>query len=128
MFEQEIAKRQDDMSQQMQINLQLEQQVNLRTRALENQKDFIQKIIDEMPNHVFVRNSQGNYKIVNRAFADYYGKRKEDFIGKSILETHPDFGQAQKYLKEDQMVLSQDMKVSDEYLMDPLTGEMGLFL
>lgn len=126
-FEQEIAKRQDDMSQQMQINLQLEQQVNLRTRALENQKDFIQKIIDEMPNHVFVRNSQGNYKIVNRAFADYYGKRKEDFIGKSILETHPDFGQAQKYLKEDQMVLSQDMKVSDEYLMDPLTGKWVYF-
>ncbi len=126
-FEEEIARRQDDISQQMAINMQLEQQVNLRTRALENQKDFIQKIIDEMPNHVFVRNAQGNYKIVNKAFADYYGKKKEDFIGKSILETHPDYGQAQKYLKEDQMVLSQDMKVSDEYLMDPLSGKWVYF-
>ncbi len=126
-FEEEIAKRQEDIVQQMEINFQLEQQVNLRTRALENQKDFIQKIIDEMPNHVFVRNSQGNYKIVNRAFAEYYGKKKEDFIGKSILETHSNMARAQKYLQEDKMVLSQDMKVSDEYLLDPKSGKWVYF-
>lgn len=62
----------------------LEEMVEERTAQLNTQNEFLRSLIDTIPNPIFVKDIQGYYTDVNPAFERYFGKKKEDLIGKKL--------------------------------------------
>lgn len=59
------------------------QVVNKMNQALDNQRSFLQKLIDLNPNYIYAKNQDGIYTLANKAFADLHGLDSKDIIGKS---------------------------------------------
>ena len=49
-------------------------------------KLFLRKVIDNVPNLIFVKNSEGQFTLVNQAFAEIYDATVENIIGKTNAE------------------------------------------
>jgi PAS domain S-box-containing protein len=49
-------------------------------KELEQQKRFIQSVLDSSPNMIFVKDINGKYILVNQAMADIYGTTKEEIL------------------------------------------------
>lgn|GEM_PF-3370132 len=56
---------------------------------LRAQRDLLQKILDAIPNPVFVKDCQGRYTHCNRAFEEYLGLGREDIIGRTVFDVAP---------------------------------------
>lgn len=108
---------------------QLEELVRERTEQLERQTTFFQKIIDSLPNLIFVRDMDSRYILVNQAMADSFGCSIEDLLGKDIAETHRNADEAALYKLEDEQIIEMGNVVEEEAL-HPWPGgtEKWLFL
>lgn len=84
---------------------QLEELVKKRTRQLEQQSEFFQRIIDSLPNLIFVRDENHRYILVNQAMADSLGMQINEFTGRSIEEIHSNAKEAERFEREDQVIL-----------------------
>ena len=61
-----------------------------RAEALLNQQfQFLQHLIDTIPNPVFYKDTTGIYTGCNRAFEEYIGLPKDQIIGKSVYQIAP---------------------------------------
>ncbi|MFZ5642847.1 MAG: diguanylate cyclase domain-containing protein [Bacillota bacterium] len=63
--------------------------VTKRKRAEENlleQLQFVQLLIDTIPNPLFYKDIKGLYKGCNKAFGEFLGLNKEEIIGKSVYD------------------------------------------
>ncbi len=101
-----------DITEKVRIEQQLEEYhenlesiVEERTRELMAQRDFFQKVIDATSNHIFVRDEEGIYVLVNKAASDSFPKEVHDVVGKSVMATEMDEGQARDFMQEDQEIL-----------------------
>lgn len=56
---------------------------------LKEQVEFLQKLIDAIPNPIFYKNRKGIYLGCNHAFETYLGKGKSQVVGKSVFELSP---------------------------------------
>ncbi|MGC3985220.1 MAG: PAS domain S-box protein [Pseudorhodoferax sp.] len=54
--------------------------------AVARELAFQQRLIDALPNPLFLKDDQGRYTTVNRAYEAAYGVRREDLIGRTVLE------------------------------------------
>lgn len=93
---------------------QLENLVKQRTDQLQRQTLFFQKIIDNLPNLIFVRDVNHRYILVNKAMADSFGCKKEDLIGESIAKTHRDLEGAKSFELEDDKLIAEGGVVEEE--------------
>ncbi len=60
------------------------------TDALRDYTEFLEVLIDTMPNPIFYKDSEGRYQGCNLAFADLImGMPKEGIIGKTVFELDP---------------------------------------
>ena len=75
--------------------------VENNNRALKEQIDFWQKLIDTIPNPIFYKDLNGVYQGSNKAFEDYLGISKAQFIGKRVYDLAPS-DLADKYCKMDE--------------------------
>ncbi len=68
-------------------------EVALRRRKSEEQlrvqRDLLQKVIDTIPNPVFIKNRQGVYSECNQAFEEYLGLDRTRILGKTVYEIAP---------------------------------------
>ncbi|HKR05753.1 MAG TPA: ATP-binding protein [Bacteroidia bacterium] len=72
------------------FNQNLELKVNERTQALQQQKDFVETIINSSVDLVAVFDNDLNYIMLNKRADDYYEKKRENILGKNILEVFPE--------------------------------------
>ena len=56
--------------------------------ALTAQFQFLQKLIDAIPNAVFHKDTNGLYQGCNKAFLEYTGFPRASIVGKSVFEVH----------------------------------------
>jgi PAS domain S-box-containing protein len=84
---------------------ELARMVGERTRDLQTQKSFLQQVIDMTPNHIFVKDLEGRFTLVNRTLAEAHCRRIEDLIGKTAEEFIPDAGVAKNLRHEDLEVI-----------------------
>ncbi|WP_331774100.1 sensor histidine kinase [Sulfurospirillum sp. 1612] len=54
--------------------------------ALKNQLQFISVMMDTIPNPINYKDLDGNYLGCNKAFADLFGKQKEEIVGKNVFD------------------------------------------
>ncbi len=92
----------------------LEVLVEERTKELRIQKEFFQMLIDQVPNQVFVRDSESRYVLVNKASVMAFDMTMDELVGKTLLESHHNPEEAELYLLEDQTILENDIVVSYE--------------
>ncbi len=55
-------------------------------RALIDSEQFLRQIIDTTPAHIFVKNSEGKFLLVNKMVAESHGTKPEEMVGKSEIE------------------------------------------
>ncbi len=67
----------------------LELKVKERTRALEQQKDFVETILNASVDIIVVFDRELNYIMMNRMPADYTKYSKDELIGKNLLQLFP---------------------------------------
>ena len=88
-------------------NEALQLEVNERKRAereLCEAQGFLHKVINSLPNPIFVKDENGKFRMVNEAFTTLYGKSVEELIGKGDTDFHsPE--EAQKFLEDDRQVM-----------------------
>lgn len=60
----------------------LEELVEQRTAELKNRNIFLRTLIDTIPNPVFVKNSEGKFTDVNKAFIEMFGRSFNEIIGR----------------------------------------------
>lgn len=61
-------------------------------RDLNDQKDFLMKVMDLNPSYIYVKNQQLKFVLANKAMSELYGREVSDLIGKedSDLNDQPD--------------------------------------
>ncbi|MFP5269997.1 PAS domain S-box protein [Coleofasciculus sp.] len=75
-------------------------------QELQNQKDFLQTIIDTNPNLIHVKDKMGNYILANRMFAEHWGIPVEELLGKTTAKLHNNAADVERFLAEDQEILT----------------------
>ncbi len=55
-------------------------------KRLRKNRDFLLKVIDTVPNNIFVKDKDGKYLIVNDSFAELYNTKPKKMIGKTDRE------------------------------------------
>ena len=68
------------------------------------QKDYLNVLLETIPNPVFYKDSHGKYVGCNRAFEDFIGKSRSDIVGKTVYEIGPK-AIADKYYEMDSALL-----------------------
>lgn len=83
----------------------LEKLVSKRTLEITRQKEFFQKVIDQIPALVFVRNKDGEYILLNKLCERLFDSSMEHLIGKTLRETHPYPNEIENAIEEDRDLL-----------------------
>lgn len=81
----------------------LEELVEKRTAELKSRNIFLRTLINTIPNPVFVKNRNGEFTEVNKAFIDMFGNSFNDIIGRDIyfLEDREDeISKAENYNRQ----------------------------
>lgn len=63
----------------------LERRYREAEEALKQQFNFLQKLIDTIPNPIFYKNVEGIYQGCNKAYEECLGRPKEEIIGKNVF-------------------------------------------
>ncbi len=97
-----------------QVHAELEARVTERTMELGEAQEFLNSVVNNIPNPIFVKDWNGKFTMVNRAFADLYGSTPEDLIGKGDY----DFSakeEADQYLADDRQVME---SMQEKYIFE----------
>ena len=91
---------------------------------LSRQRDFLRKVIDVIPELVFVKDSDDRYLLVNRGLADAYARTPEQMIGKTDLDLGGDPVEADRFREAVREVLrtGREMIIPEE-TFTPAAGE-----
>lgn len=73
-------------------------------RALEDQLQFAEKLIETVPSPIFVKDQDGIYLACNSAFEEFCGLKRKDVVGKSVFEVWP-ANLAQTYRSADEALM-----------------------
>jgi diguanylate cyclase (GGDEF)-like protein/PAS domain S-box-containing protein len=78
-----------------------------------DQYNLFQILIDNIPDYIYIKDRKNRFIMVNSAMADFYGKRPEDFIGKTDF----DFALqkiAKESFKDDNKVIKSNKPIIDK--------------
>ena len=89
-------------------NKELQAQITERKQAeqaLEEERNLLRTIIDNLPDYIYVKDTQSRYVVTNNAHARFFGAtRPEEVIGKTAFEFFPQ-ELASQYYADDQEVI-----------------------
>ncbi|MEO8147466.1 MAG: ATP-binding protein [Bacteroidia bacterium] len=89
-FNQMLTQIQNQNKEITAFNQNLEQKVSERTQALQQQKEFVETIINSSVDLIAVFDKELNYIMLNKHADDLYSKKRENIIGKNIFEVYPE--------------------------------------
>ena len=89
-LEQRVAQRTAELQR---TNEQLQAEIEHRRRAehqLQDHLEFLGTLIDTIPTAVFYKGFDGRYQGCNRAFLEWFGRSREDVIGRRARDLFPE--------------------------------------
>ncbi|WP_280769381.1 ATP-binding protein [Salipaludibacillus daqingensis] len=94
--------------------------IEIKEKLLMEQKEFLRKVLDTSPNFIYVKDSKGQYTLVNKSIATFYGTSVDEMLNKSEKDFNSDLVQVERHLQEDQLVMEtlQEKHVDEEVLVD----------
>lgn len=72
---------------------------------LNEAQQFLRKVIDTVPNMIYVKNPEGKYTLANSSLARMFGVRTNDLIGKTIDEFVQNTDELEQFIADDQHVI-----------------------
>jgi diguanylate cyclase (GGDEF)-like protein/PAS domain S-box-containing protein len=85
--------------------------------------DFIQQLIDLIPDPVYLKDGDSRYLMVNESLAAERGRKKEELVGLTSFDLAPDRETAETSLQEDRAVIAGAEITKEQRARAPLTGE-----
>ncbi|QYZ79544.1 PAS domain S-box protein [Methanofollis formosanus] len=86
-------------------------------------REVVQKaILDNIPDYAWLKDREGRYIAVNRAFEELAGRRREEIVGHTDREVWPAH-LAERYREEDREVMASGIR---RFLVEPLRRADGL--
>ncbi len=98
--------------------------------ALAQERQLLRTLIDNIPDHIYVKDREGRFLVANLATARVMGaKSPDELLGKTDFDFYPR-DLADRYFADEQEILrsGQPMVNREEPLMDQGTGEQGWLL
>ncbi|GAA5157420.1 ATP-binding protein [Viridibacterium curvum] len=97
----------------------LEREIALRERVAA----FTQRLIDVIPQPVYVKHADSRYMLVNRAMLDDMHREPDDLLGKNPVDlgANPDY--ASLVMKEDQRIAAGEVIYKEEHMSHPYSGK-----
>lgn len=105
--------------------------------ALREQRDFLQRVIDSLPDLIVVKDSGGRFQLVSERTAQVYGLTASAMLGQTDADIHPNLAAVALFKQQDQTALDsgQPVFVPEEVINDryyqtnviPLPGQTGKF-
>ncbi|MGZ5472220.1 MAG: PAS domain-containing protein, partial [Nitrososphaeraceae archaeon] len=87
-----------------------------------DQYNLFQMLIDNIPDYIYIKDRENRFIIVNRAMGDLFGKRPEDFIGKTDFDFAPQ-KIAKESFKDDNQVIKSNKPILDKTEMIISSGK-----
>lgn len=85
--------------------------------------EFVQRLLDVIPEPVYIKDELGRYTFINKAFAQRRHQLPEQILGKSAAELAPSPLIAGLVAQEDKRVLAGDSVFKEDQTCNPLNGE-----
>jgi len=92
-------------------------------KALKEQKDFLNALLETISNPIFYKDANGRYTGCNRAFENFIGKSRSQIIGKTVYDMGPK-KIADKYYKKDAELFKKPGKQRYEWKVKRAEGEL----
>lgn len=89
---------------------------------LRSQEMFIRQVLDTGPNLIYVKDTQGNFMLVNQAIADLFGMSKEKLTRMNNYVVHTNQAENNIFNNSDKQVIEEQITVS---LEEPFTKPDG---
>lgn len=87
-------------------NEELEMRVQERTRALAEQRSMLERLVEHIPDFIYIKDIEGRYVVDNAAHRSLVGVRApEDMLGKTVYDFYPR-DVADKFTADDKAVLA----------------------
>ncbi len=102
---QDISERKRAEEALREANATLEARVSERTQELDQARRFLDAIIDHLPNAVFYKDADLRFLGANRAYEQTFGVRREDIVGKTVLDLEYLPEQTRRRFQEEQLAL-----------------------
>ena len=92
----------------------LEEMVRERTAELVTTREFLDRIINNIPSPIFVKDRDHRWILLNEAYCEFMGYKREDLLGKSDFDFFPK-EEAQVFWEKDQLVFdSGQININEE--------------
>ncbi len=85
--------------------------------ALQKHLDFIQKLIDAIPNPIYYKDTNGIYLGCNKSFEELHGRPKETIIGESAFDLFPEDHAENLNEKDQELVHEPGVQVHETALL-----------
>lgn len=83
---------------------------------------FIQRILDVIPEAVYLKSQDGRYTLVNTAFEQEKGRARAELLGRTVQELYPGSAGAERSHAEDRAVLAGQFIRKEEDHVHPVSG------
>lgn len=80
-------------------------------RMVTYQQEFLYKVIDINPSHIFVRNYNSKIILANQEAASFYGMTPKEVVGKTEIEINPNEKEANRFILEDREIIKTNNKI-----------------
>lgn len=89
------------------------------TDALRHQRDFLQLVIDHVPELIVVKDHAGRFQLVNAHAAQHYGLQVASMVGKTDAEINPNPAEVAFFRQKDQetLVCGQPLLIPEEKVL-----------
>ncbi|HYE75097.1 MAG TPA: response regulator [Blastocatellia bacterium] len=87
------------------VNTRTEELQRQRT-LLQEQKTFLRKMIDILPNFIFAKDKDCRFILTNKSLAEAYGTTVDDIVGKTDADFNSNPNEVEKFRRDDLQVLS----------------------
>lgn len=72
--------------------------------ALRERETFLRELLNAIPSPVFHRDKNGRYKGINNAYANFFGKKEEEVLGKTVYDVYPP-ALAKQFTEQDEKLM-----------------------
>ncbi|MCC5943842.1 MAG: PAS domain S-box protein [Bernardetiaceae bacterium] len=90
---------------------------------VQEERAFMQRVIDNLPNMLLIKDYEGNIKLANKAAAMAINGGVEDMINRNITELNIDKDEVIAFLRTDREVIDEQKKITIEEPLKFNTGE-----
>ena len=88
-------------------------------KQLKAQKKSFRKVINTVPDSIFIKDSQGRYQLANKELEKLFNKPSKKILGKTDLQLSPTARESEDFAEDDQKVLQGEEKnISEEKITD----------